>query len=66
MKLHVNTLGFGCTPFTATLRAVALGREEISVGGTETWAIVLKRFFPGLLSWGVRKMKFSGGSSTRP
>jgi len=46
----------------ATLRAVVLGREEISVGGAETWAIALKRFFPGLLSWGVRRIKFSTGS----
>ncbi len=44
----------------ATLRAIARGQEEISVGGPEIWAITLKRFFPRLLSRVVRKMKFSG------
>ena len=32
------------------LRAVASGREEIYVGGQETWGIYLKRFFPAALS----------------
>ncbi len=43
----------------ATLAAVARGREEISVGGGETWAIALKRFLPGLASRVIRRMKFS-------
>ena len=45
----------------ATLRAIARGKEEISVGGNETWAITLKRFLPGVYSRVIRKMKFSGG-----
>lgn len=44
----------------ATLRAIARGKEEISVGGFETWAIVLKRFLPGVYSRVVRRMKFTG------
>jgi short-subunit dehydrogenase len=44
----------------ATLRAVARGKEEIAVGGIETWAIPLKQFLPGVFSRVVRKMKFSG------
>lgn len=32
------------------LAAVAKGKEEIRVGGPEIWAIVLKRFLPGLVS----------------
>jgi short-subunit dehydrogenase len=44
----------------ATLRAVAGGREEISVGGPETWAIALKRFLPGVVSRVIRRMKFTG------
>jgi short-subunit dehydrogenase len=43
-----------------TLRAIARGKEEISVGGFETWAITLKRFLPGVLSRVIRRMKFSG------
>jgi short-subunit dehydrogenase len=43
----------------ATLRAIALGKEEISVGGFETWAIALKRFLPGVFSRVIRRMKFS-------
>lgn len=43
----------------ATLRAIARGKEEISIGGFETWAIMLKRFLPGVFSRIARKMKFS-------
>ncbi len=32
------------------LRAVAQEKEEVYIGGKETYAIYLKRFFPGLLS----------------
>ena len=46
----------------ATLQAVARGKEEISVGGFETWAITLKRFLPGVFSRVIRRMKFSVGS----
>lgn len=46
----------------ATLRAIARGKEEISVGGKETWAIKLKRFLPGVASRVMRRMKFGGGS----
>lgn len=42
----------------ATLRAIARGKEEISVGGAETWAIVLKRFLPGVFSRVIRRVKF--------
>jgi len=44
----------------ATLRAVARGREEITVGGVETWAVLLKRLLPGVLSRAIRRMKFTG------
>ncbi len=44
----------------ATLRAIVRGKEEISVGGPETWAITLKRFLPGVFSRMVRRMKFTG------
>ena len=44
----------------ATLRAIARGKEEISVGGPETWAITLKRFLPGVFSRVIRRMKFTG------
>ena len=44
----------------ATLRAIARGKEEVSVGGVETWAIVLKRLLPGVFSRVVRRLKFSG------
>jgi len=44
----------------AILRGVARGREEIAVGGTEVFAIYLKRFAPWLFSRIVRRMKFSG------
>ena len=43
-----------------TLRAIARGKEEISVGGAETWAITLKRFLPGVASRVMRKIRFSG------
>lgn len=42
-----------------TLRAIARGKEEITIGGPETWAIGLKRFLPGVFSRVVRRMKFS-------
>jgi short-subunit dehydrogenase len=41
------------------LRGVARSREEIAVGGTETYALLLKRFAPWLFSRVVRRMKFS-------
>ena len=44
----------------ATLRAIARGKEEVAVGGFETWAITLKRFLPGVFSRVVRRMKFTG------
>jgi hypothetical protein len=45
----------------ATLRAVARGKEEITVGGIETWAALLKRLLPGVFSHVVRRVKFSTG-----
>jgi len=42
----------------ATLRAIARGKEEISVGGAETWAITLKRLLPSVYSRMIRRMKF--------
>jgi hypothetical protein len=44
------------------LRAIARGKEEISVGGAEVWAITLKRLLPGVYSRVIRRMKF--GTST--
>ncbi|MBS0664447.1 MAG: SDR family oxidoreductase [Verrucomicrobia bacterium] len=43
----------------ATLDAVARGREEIAIGGTERWAILLKRLLPGVAARVIRGMKFS-------
>jgi short-subunit dehydrogenase len=43
-----------------TLRAIARGKDEISVGGIETWAITLKRFLPGVYARVIRRMKFGG------
>lgn len=43
----------------AILRGVARGREEIAIGGTEVFAIWLKRFAPWLFSRIVRRMRFS-------
>ncbi|ADB36273.1 SDR family oxidoreductase [Spirosoma linguale] len=37
------------------LRAVAQEKEEVYIGGKETYGIYLKRFFPGLLSRILRK-----------
>ncbi len=38
------------------LRAMAQGKPEMLVGGKETWAVYLKRFFPGLLSRLMRRV----------
>lgn len=47
----------------AIAKAIAREREEIYVGGWEVSGIYIKRFFPGLLSWAVRKIKFSARES---
>jgi len=39
------------------LRAIAAGKNEALIGGKETLAVYLKRFFPGLLARMVRKVK---------
>ena len=39
------------------LRAVSQEKEEVYIGGTEIYAIYLKRFLPGLLSRMLRKRK---------
>lgn len=39
------------------LRAVSQGKEEVNIGGSETYGIYLKRFLPGLLSRIVRNRK---------
>ena len=39
------------------LRAIAAGKGEALIGGKETLAVYLKRFFPGILNRMVRKMK---------
>ncbi|QKZ14489.1 SDR family oxidoreductase [Spirosoma sp. KUDC1026] len=39
------------------LRAVSQNREEVYIGGLETYGIYLKRFFPGLLSRIVRNRR---------
>ncbi len=39
------------------LTAVRKNKEEVIIGGTETIAVYLKRFFPGLLSKIIRKAK---------
>ncbi len=43
----------------ATLNAIVRGKEEIAIGGTERWAILLKRLLPGVASRVIRKMTFS-------
>ncbi len=43
----------GMTPAACAakiLTAVARGRDEITIGGRETWGVVAKRFLPGLLN----------------
>lgn len=42
------------------LTAVAAGKEEIYIGGLETWGIYLKRFFPAILSKMVRNRGVEG------
>ena len=37
------------------LRAVAKQREEVYIGGVETYGVYLKRFLPGLLSRIIQK-----------
>lgn len=39
------------------LKAIAAGKEEIVIGGKETAGVYFKRFFPGLFSRIIRKMK---------
>ena len=43
-----------------TLRGIARGKNEIVVGGLETWAITLQRFLPGVYARVIRRMKFRG------
>jgi len=56
---HLRGISAECCA-EATLRAVARGKEEITVGGVETWAVLLKRLLPGVLSRTIRRMKFTG------
>lgn len=44
----------------ATLRAVARRRDEILVGGPEIWAVRLKRHFPRLWRWALRRAAATG------
>ena len=39
------------------LKAVKQQKEEVYIGGTETYGVYLKRFLPGILSWVLRKRK---------
>ncbi|WP_317133169.1 SDR family oxidoreductase [Adhaeribacter rhizoryzae] len=40
---------------TLILKAVAANKEEVVIGGKEILAVYLKRFFPGLLSWALKR-----------
>ena len=39
------------------LKAVKQQKEELYIGGKEIFGVYLKRFFPNILSWGLRKRK---------
>lgn len=39
------------------IRAVEREKEEVYIGGTETYGVFLKRFFPTILSWALRKRR---------
>lgn len=39
------------------LRAIAARRAEVYIGGREVITVYLKRFFPGLLRWLIRRIK---------
>lgn len=41
------------------LKAIRNGREEVCIGGKEIYAIYAKRFFPGLVSRMVKKVRLS-------
>lgn len=41
----------------AIIKAIGTKKEEIYIGGKETWGILLKRFFPQLFSKIIRKAK---------
>ncbi len=45
---------------TAVLRAVANRRDEVFVGGPELWAVRLKRHFPRLWAWVLRRAVAGG------
>ena len=47
-----DSIAGGVSPEFCTrgiLKAVALGKHEVLVGGVETFSVLIKRFFPGLL-----------------
>jgi len=39
------------------INAIKSGKEEVYIGGKEKYAVILKRFLPGLFSKIVRKAK---------
>ena len=39
------------------IKAIASGKEEVNIGGKETYAVIVKRFFPGLFSKVLKKAK---------
>jgi len=39
------------------IKAIKSGKEEVNIGGKEKYAVLLKRFLPGLFSKIVRKAK---------
>lgn len=41
----------------AILRAVTAKKAEVAIGGWETWAIPLNRFFPALIRWGQQRFR---------
>lgn len=38
------------------LQAIREGRDEVTIGGWETWGVIVKRFWPGLLHWILRRV----------
>ena len=42
------------------LNAIARGKDEVLIGGLETWGVILKRFWPGMFARVIRSAKVDG------
>jgi short-subunit dehydrogenase len=53
-----NAVGAGISPESCAhqmIKAVSAGKYDVLIGSLEKWFVVLKRFFPGLVRWGMTK-----------